>query len=498
MSNPRTLPFNVAPPMEVFDAIYGRSDPDALIGMGRRKPPKADGEKGSINATALIRVGDRQNMLPTIFEQDFAGTEYIAPNTYGDSARYAPQAAHDAAIFAGKNKFFKARIPHVRELCAITMDLDVGEERGQITAGEAIGQVIDRCLAGILPTPSLAAMSGKGAYVMWLLADANSDDLRPPPHTPDNAARWRLCANELQRRLSDLKADPSAMSINNWYKRPGTIDTKTGRKVIYSAFMATDIRSVATYDLEDLLRALDLYHAAIDELAQRRAGRVYATPPKLDAAELVRTPRTTPRIRTSKRGQGSQPHHRRALEIEQISQHRGGLREHTCRHYAIWYYFQAIKAYLKMRADDDADAQRQAVHDAYLCAQKLNQTFRPPLPAADFKYATKMSKDVGFAHNATVAAQLAVTPQEVIDLELQSLLPREIGNIVKERERQEKRGRNRIRDAKRAAIDAALLRGEGPREISRRLKCSPGTVTKRRKKMEAMKGNTEPRLPFDD
>jgi hypothetical protein len=441
-------------PMAIFDAIFGRSRGDSVIGLGSRRPLK-DGGDPAPHYLCAVSVQDRRLMLPGIFRHQVDVTQYLLQNTLSPSALRGPadayyRAVRDESALGTYKTYFEAKNKHVRELCALVVDLDVGRP-GDISAGMALGAALDLAIAHKIPVPSLGALSGRGAYLWWLLR-TDSKEPAPPLADHDNVTAYTLCVNALLRRLEFLKADSKAKRLANWYKRPGTIDTKTGNMVVYMTFGVNSLSNVPLYTLPTLMKYMDV------ELPVRERP---ALPPP-EAVELVQVEpptiqpkeRTKARIRNVKPGKGGEPMRRRADEIKLLVEYRGGIAE-GCRHFAAWYYFQAERSYLQKLYRDDPDRFKRAHREAVALVVALNKRFRPALSASELQAACKT--DVAgkgwkaIARNRTVAESLNVTQTEVDGLGLRSLLPT---GIAAERKKAAQAESLRKRTAKRELAEA--------------------------------------------
>src|ERR1017187_2865928 len=120
----------------MFDTIFGRSRGESLIALGSRRlgaPPRSKSRRSDDNAVeppkafphflTVVRVEDRREWLPQIFEWKIENTQYVMPNTLRDSALYRPAAEYVESLLANdKPLYFKAMNHHVNELCAIAVD----------------------------------------------------------------------------------------------------------------------------------------------------------------------------------------------------------------------------------------------------------------------------------------------------------------------------------------------------------------------------------------
>ena len=239
----------------------------------------------------VLPIRERQAFLPFL---DILPdqTKYIGVNTLRRSAlkranQKRPGTSEEEylqAITDGKPRYFKAKKDHVAELVAIFADLDVGKPHDDghppISAGDAVAEVIRLAFNGLIPYPSMLALSGTGAYALWCLKSKRSD--HPPEHTTENAHLWRLAGNELHRTLEQaiLYPDPRARARSQWMKAPGTIDTNTGNQVVFMPLYLPDAdtgrSSIALYSLPDLIERLDIASSRLSEQAAADRGNAPA------------------------------------------------------------------------------------------------------------------------------------------------------------------------------------------------------------------------------
>lgn len=442
-----STPFVPCLPMDIFDAIFGRCRPDSLIALGSRRADKT-GSEAFPHFLCPVTVADRAEMLPIVFQHQVEHSQYLMPNTLAQTATKWPIQQHVESIRqGGQILYFAAKNKHVRELVAITIDLDVGRGPDDLTAGQALGASLDMSLRGELPLPSLCAFSGRGAYLMWLLRDVT--DSRPPLNTRDNLATWQSCSAALWQRTRHLKADPNAKRLANWYKRPGTIDTKTGNLVVYMTFGAHDLGRIPTYTLPGLAATLEVHHEPLDTETPDPKAPIVRIGCPCPQPQPSLTPKK--RSRVVKAGKGSEPSRVRIEEIERLNAYRGGFRE-GCRHMALVYYSQAVYRYWRVCGESVPEPKRKALS----AAVRLNRAFNPPLAPMEVEKAAE-SRLFLRSRNATIARDLGVTEAEVSAVGLRSLLPLHIAQQRKAAETTAKAEARAKREAKAAAVDAALV-----------------------------------------
>lgn len=483
MPDPRDA--RVLDPLTAIDLIYGRCRADSLLAFGSRRPSPRK-PKAFPHDLFILPVGDRQNWLPAIFAHMVDQSQYIKPSTYTVAAMVEGGVErYRNAIRRGRPLYYAAIQRNVTELVALVVDLDVGRNPGtpgNVTAGQALGAVIDRVQANELPAPSLAAYSGRGAYLWWLLT---ADDGRPPLNTPDNHARRRLIASELVNRTRDLESDRGkAKDENAWFKRPGTIDTNTDKRVDYLTWGIGHPNAVPLYRLTELVEKLDLYHAPAD-LTQTAP---MSTLPW--SAPDPKTPRTPPRKGTSA-GNPAAPHRLRVNEITLLAVARDGIHE-GMRALTLWHYYHARRMFLVKSTDDNQGA----VKRAQLDTNAFNASrCRPPLDTGEMASVFSKLSGKGYSANGpTVTEALRVTREETIALKLESLAHPDI-----RRERQQEKAAAKAAKAEhRDRVDQLLRDGVSAHEVARQTGTARSTVRYRKGLLRKRGELPNPGAPQED
>ncbi|MBV8546233.1 MAG: hypothetical protein JO088_15935, partial [Acidobacteria bacterium] len=107
------------------------------------------------------------------------------------------------------------------------VDLDVGRDDGEraganMTADEAIVRLRQLVAGGSLPSPSLIAESGRGVYLIYLLAANDQVTRTPIPNGAQAQTRWRRIAAALAKVTADLACDEkSTVTPAHAFKAPG-------------------------------------------------------------------------------------------------------------------------------------------------------------------------------------------------------------------------------------------------------------------------------------
>jgi len=457
-------------PRAALDIMFGRCRPDALVAFGSRRPTKV----GDLAPQYLwaLRVRDLWEYLPGILEHQIRQTQYIKPSTLSTEAllNRTPEDMLEA-VKRRRPLYYQAYSRHVMELAALVVDLDVGRDPSQPTAGQALGAVIDRSRAGVLPTPSLAGYSGRGVYLWWLLTD---DRGRPPLNTRDNNDRRKLITTELVRRTSDLEPDIGASKdAGRWFKRPGTTDYNTGNEVVYMTFGLGHPESVPRYMLPDLVAALGLHYAPAELPGRRPAARL--APP-------ARKGKGSNRPKPPKSGDPSAPHYRRAAEIGLLAQERGGIRE-GMRARALQHYYQSRRMYLLKQYNlaGEPDAPSRSVGEAQRATYDFNAAYcRPPMSAEEVEKAfCSLSGDGYHPRSTTVAEHLQITREEIERLDLVAIVTAE---VRAERENA-KAAKAEARAANVTMVEKMLKQGLSISEVARRMGKGKSYVHAHRKRL---------------
>jgi len=458
MTDPKTdKSFKRHSAKEIFDLIFGNCSPDSFIALGSRRAIK----KGQVvpHYLTIIKKTDLEDLLPGIFEWSLEqfGSQYFVPNTFSEKALTKPYEQYKEDIKEIKPSYFGKKNRHIKELCALVLDLDVGREENDLTSGAAVGQVIDMAIKNQLPIPSLYAYSGRGAYVIFLLQDETTN--APPINSGDNSTLWELALSEIVQRCSHLKADKRSPS--QLYKRPDTVDTKTGNIVFYLTVGLSGLKDAPRYSLPELVEFLKVHTFLIEEKKEEKEHKAIE-----HKTEKRRLPGGISEIRRrSKPGRGSEPARMRIEEIEKLNQYRKGMPE-GCRYLTLLIYFQACWRYFAGK--DKTTAFRRAEKETY----NLNNNFKRPLGFDEIEKsisASKGARKLNYLKNKTVCDLLYITEKECYDLNLKSLVPEAVLTLRKMEADAIKKKRKEQREKKRDLVKAAIDEGLTNKEIAKRL-----------------------------
>lgn len=496
------------PPQEIIDLLYGRSRDGRFIALGTRRANK----EGAIAPRyfTVLPIRERQAFLPFL---DILPdqTKYIGVNTLRRSAlkrgkKGFSEEDYLRSIEDGTPRYFRGKAHLVAELVAIFADLDVGKPHDDghppITGADAVAEVVRLALSGIVPYPSMLALSGTGAYALWCLKGRRSD--HPPEHTTENAHLWRLAGNELHRTLEQalLYPDPRARAKSQWMKAPGTIDTNTGNTVVFMPFYTPDPESgrsaIPLYSLHDLTDRLDIVSV---DAPGRRQEIAASLPPMIVGAGIPSRGYALPKAKAPSAKDGGKskaqaPWRARVRDLELVAQDRGGFKPGV-RHFACLHYYGAAWAFYRPKHPSML-AHRQAC-EALL---KFNRKWcRPPLPAPEID---RMMRGGHLRRKYfNVMSDLEITAEESRRLALRQLVPtedrQERERVRAERSRQLREVRDRVRQlivegATNAEIRAALPEVE-PSQLCRMRQRLTGISPRKRKPHPSQ---TPLPLPADD
>ena len=433
-------------PEEVFETLYGDCRKGSYIAMGSRRR-KGNGEIGIIYLTIFPKE-DWWKHFSNVLDWKPEQTKYICPNTFTRCALIgkAPKRFITDLFRRDRPCFFERWNDHVRELVAVTVDLDVGREPTDITAPQALEVVRQMVVDGTIPAPSLVSFSGHGLYLQWLLREP--DGLRPPLKTTVTAFQFSQITSELLARTRHLEGDPKATAMSNWFKAPGTMDTKTGKEVIYMPFD----HSIPRYTLQQLMDNLQLVN---DRSKQRNRVTCNRSVPKAK------------RELTDGRAKSAVPYLKRSEDIVKLAKHRGGVQE-GWRDEALFQLFSAVRASYSMVYDPEV-----AKKGAEARLHEFNDTYcNPPMSPSDLESIITRKRYLYEPRSETVAMKLGITLKEAEACDLRALKPREL----KMKEEMEKQAKQEARELKWRLVDEGIEVGKPVADIIQKLQLHAITV----------------------
>lgn len=456
----------VLPPVEIMELLFGRSRSDGFIALGSRRGSRRDPVPFP-HWFGVLPVGEQQELFSRFVGVLLDQTKYIGTNTFKRTALRHPPEAYARALAHDQPLYHSFKNDDVFEACAILADLDVGRDN-TISAADAVGVTVSRALAGHIPYPSMIGYSGRGAYVLWLLREQIGT--APPVVDFRTKHLFNMITLELHRHLRDLCVDANARRLAQWIKAPGTVDTNTGRDVVYLPFHVNG--SVPLHTMEELSEFLDVETAdnEITEQPAQIAEQLRDQPAPLRYLQPVSSSRAwtwgrkaeKPERRHRTKHNAAAPLIARYRELELLMAHRRGVpdgaRWQTCLHYhsAVWGAYAV--------AGDSRAAQEQASRQV----REFNRRWcKPPMEQARLDKLQRQTKKPRF-RAVTICAGLQITREEVELLELRHLLPADVRR-ERERDTRERREHTKTtRSTKRGVIVAAIRAGRTNAQIKRR------------------------------
>ena len=157
-------------------------------------------------------------------------------------------------------------VANTRFLTCCWADLDVREESPFDALSRAYGLVG----AGLLPMWSLTLFSGRGVWLIWLLAEAGTEHQRvvtstgevstgrPVELNPERARYFREVMRAIGRECdtAQLHPDPNATDLARVARIPGSTNTNSGAVVMYQATRRAGDDSIVAYTMQQLGRLL--------------------------------------------------------------------------------------------------------------------------------------------------------------------------------------------------------------------------------------------------
>jgi hypothetical protein len=236
-----TAPY-VRPILEIHRGL------DAFVSFHRKRGEELE-NLGSVPTAELER------MFPE-FADELERDSYFSINSFYCAGRYGN------CLPGLKPAFRKA--DGARYLNACFVDIDFHDQSGPLDFGSQFGQIITLQDNGIIPPASLVMRSGRGLWLLWLLADPHNA-LLPARAFPEQVLGFNTIELELIRLTN---ADKVARDVARITRVPGSINSKAGdamRVMFWTQRAANGLPYV--YTLESLAGFLGI------ELPELRRGR---------------------------------------------------------------------------------------------------------------------------------------------------------------------------------------------------------------------------------
>lgn len=252
--------------------------------------------------------------------------------------------------------------------------------------------------AGTIPKASVVVKSGRGVWVLFLLADPATG--LPPQAETENRRRYRAIQAAINAKLSHMGSDPSATDATRMTRLPGSLHSEAARRVEWE--LQADLHgSPRVYSLDQLAEAFGVP----PELPQQLPGEAPEHPPR-SPTEQPPSPARSGWMNVNKS---------RLRQLRKLEQLRGGFAEgHRNRAAFI------LAATLARLGEERAEVYRQVA--------ALGSACRPPLSAGECRNATRSgTMMVKLLHgqqalrfrftNQTISNWLNITPAEAAKLE---------------------------------------------------------------------------------
>jgi hypothetical protein len=435
---------------EAAQAIFAGAATQSIIGLASIRPSRAR-PTPYLHWHAplpIARLHQLREIADSIEGRRYWFLQLFSPSCLGRGSGGKPPE------WSGSPIFFSPKTAALSELCSIVVDLDVGRDGGErsganLTADEAIVRLRQLVAGGSLPWPSLIAESGRGVYLIYLLAANYQGRRTPVPNDAQAQKQWRRIASALAKVTADLACDEkSTATPAHAFKAPG----KDSDPATYCA-VATDVTNIRYWTLDDLEVGLPV-------------------------AEMKPAPNSRPSTRRrapSGKFDPARPEKRRLKELAQLAAHRGGISEGH-RHNFLLCYTTDLRRLLRKQGAPASVALQRAMDEA----RKINATF--PVPLEDYEVLSLWRADasIKLRHtNVTVARLLDVTEAEVLALGLRSTVPHRLA-AQREAKKNAQRAKRR---AGRTALNELIQAGFTTAEIIAKTGYGKSTICARRKQL---------------
>lgn len=285
-----------------------RGSPKGFVGI------MAKGKDGQLSPIGAIPRHDLKSVLPR-FADLLSHDSYFTLNTYWKAGEVWKKTG--LPYLLRKEKY-------LLELVTCYADLDVGRPDDQkhlgatLTWQEAQLEVLRRQNSGLLPPFSLMACSGRGVYLLWFLHD-DTDPTKLPRANRFTLSRYKAANRALHDRLGGLACDRIADAARV-LRIPGSINTKAGKRVTFSAtIQGGDNGNAISYSLRDLEAFLGIKDS-VPSLPATATEKAFSDSHSRGAYRKTRVRGSRPASRTGY----VRVNRLRAQDLETIARWRGG------------------------------------------------------------------------------------------------------------------------------------------------------------------------------
>lgn len=127
-----------------------------------------------------------------------------------------------------------------------------------IDVGTAVGAIISAQDDGKIPPASMLCRSGRGVWVFWFLRSDDETKSEPVPAFPEKIRLWCNVQCAITRLFGAIGADANARDGARVTRIPGSINSKSGRRVDYW-IQADHNGRPFVYTLPDVAAAFDVH-----------------------------------------------------------------------------------------------------------------------------------------------------------------------------------------------------------------------------------------------
>lgn len=414
------------PALDLDTILMVHTEPKGYIAFGRKPDPEhpvLDPRTGRPKAWEnlfSIRADELRTYFPAFVEW-LAKDSYFSINAFWRPATYRNKATGWPDAWR--------REKDLATLNACYADIDCGRPEST-EPGAALdwrqAQYEAHILAdtGYIPQPSIMARSGRGVYLIWLLRD-EKDPAKPPRAWPEKIPLYKQCNRELVTRIRThaLPADAGAIDAARVLRTPGSVHSKTGRRVEYIVQLDQAGRGFV-YTLAEIASFLQLPNTdTAGELPA--AARDLARPPEY---RRVKNPGSAPLRCRGKLSLNAG----RALDLVSIERWRGGFKKRgekyedgtisRGRRYLLALYACFLHS-AEMPLEDTEKALRQMAANMQPPYPSDPGDADPPIEAiVQGEYSGKPRR----YKNTTLCSLLGITAEVARELELKTILPPEV------------------------------------------------------------------------
>ena len=369
--------------------------PENVLG---RKRPREGVELSPLAALAEMHVGDA-NLIFYRQSQDSGRLVRCKPKAYAapDELPLLLPMLPALDCYASLNTF-KGRTNKsvlLASLDACFADLDCYQMG--VTTGTVLGLIWDMVQARKLPEPSVYVLSGRGAWVLFLLKTKSGEVV---PATVPNLEAWRTIQTWLGHTLADMGADANARDVSRICRVPGSTNAKSGEQVRY-------LFSKARYTLADLAAWVPPESPVLRAKQTARAVHQKAAPPPAPSAPPARRLHMHERMELTPSERGFQTLYRERLAaLQTLENSRGGFSEGQ--RFAACHL---LSHFLRRLGNTDGAILESVADLASRC--------EPPLPQAEVAHAIETAAFPKIT-NRTIIERLHITPAELDTMNLGS------------------------------------------------------------------------------